>query len=476
MRAIYAGLIIALLASVAGPSAPATAQGFVGSLVATPDRGPVGTRVTLTGKGLPANAALDVMWQTVEAEWIQEPPLFKGVAARETQHRIATVTTAADGSFVETLKIPEEYGGLHDIYLMHGSRVLNKAGFRTLPVVTMLPASGPVGTPIRITLKGFNPVHQLETWFFVLYDNKLVGYMTALRTNGTARVIIPATGEPGLHVVEVFNGGVGGPYRNPESSPLRSIQGLEPIFRFTFRITEGQAVIPPDIEAQWAKPVRGVEPALASPVIWSDVRSGPVGTPTVLRGKGFAAGERIDLLFYNMKGNRLSATGFAAYVEELATVTAGADGTFAWTYKIPDHLGGDHRIAARVKGQEVAATSLVIDRTALPLAKREYRVGEEIVIHLKAVGWTETDNIVSLVYDNSWIGYSCGFNTDGDVVMRVRASGAPGWHYIDVYPALYRYRNYSQTMELPFLFRYPMLSWRDHPQPFVFRYAFKIVK
>ena len=29
---------------------------------------------------------------------------------------------------------------------------------------------------------------------------------------------------------------------------------------------------------------------------------------------------------------------------------------------------------------------------------------------------------------------------------------------------------------MPFLFRYPMLSWQDHPQPFVYRYAFKIVK
>jgi len=129
-----------------------------------------------------------------------------------------------------------------------------------------------------------------------------------------------------------------------------------------------------------------------------------------------------------------------------------------------------------ISGEEVAATTLAVDRTALPLARREYRVGEEILVHLKGIGWTETDNIVSIVYDNSWIGYACGFNTDGDVVIRVRATGAPGWHYIDIYPTLYRYRNYSQTMELPFLFRYPMLSWQDHPQPFVYRYAFKIVK
>jgi hypothetical protein len=478
MRRSAVVLIVALMVAVsAGLPGPAAAtQGFVGTLEVTPDRGPVGTRVTLTGRGLPPNAAIDVLWETVQAEWLQDPPLFKGIGVREVRYRIAGVTTGPDGRFSATLKVPEEYGGVHDIYLAQDGRVLTKAGFRTLPLVTMTPASGRIGTPIRLKLTGFNPAHQLETWYFVMYDNKLVGYITALRTNGTARVTIPATGEPGLHVVEVFNGGVGGPYRNPESSPLRAIRGLEPIFRFTFRITEGEAVIPPPIEAQLAKPVRGVEPALASPVIWSDPQSGPIGTPAVLRGKGFAAGDRVELLFYNMKGNRLSSTGFAPYVEELGSIAVAADGRFEFRYHIPDHLGGDHRVAARVRGEEIAATTVAIDRTAMRLAAREYRVGEEIVVQIKAVGWTETENIVSFVYDNAWIGYSCGFNTDGDVVIRVRATGAPGWHFIDLYPALYRYRNYSQTMELPFLFRYPMLSWQDHPHPFFFRYAFKIVK
>ena len=477
MRPLHWLLPLTLLATAAGlPGPVAATQGFVGALDVTPDRGPVGTRVTLTGTGLPPNASLDVVWQTVEAEWLQEPPLFKGIGVREARHRIAAVTTGPDGRFSTTLKIPEEYGGVHDIYLAQDGRVLTKAGFRTLPAVRMIPASGPVGTPIRIKLTGFNPAHQLETWYFIMYDNKLVGYLTALRTNGTARVTIPATGELGLHVVEGFNGGVGGPYRNPETSPLRQVKGHESVFRFTFMLTAGDAVVPPSIEAQLAKAVPGVEPPIASPVIWSDPRSGPVGTPAVLRGKGFTAGDTVDLLFYNMKGNRLSSTGFAAYMEELGTVTIGADGRFERRYQIPDHLGGDHRIAARIRDEEVAATTLTVDRTALRLPAGEYRAGDEILVHLKGVGWTETDNIVSIVYDNSWIGYACGFNSDGDVVIRVRATGAPGWHYIDIYPTLYRYRNYSQTMELPFLFRYPMLTWQDHPQPFVFRYAFKIVK
>ena len=67
-------------------------------------------------------------------------------------------------------------------------------------------------------------------------------------------------------------------------------------------------------------------------------------------------------------------------------------------------------------------------------------------------------------------------NSDGDVVIKISATGAPGWYYIDLYPTFYRNKDYNKSMELPFLFRHAMLSWQDHPQPFVFRYAFKIVK
>ncbi len=475
-RLLYVLLILALVAPTG--LATATAQGFVGSLNVTPDRGPVGTRATLMGSGLPPNATLDVVWETVEADWILEHEngeyigIFTGRTFREVQYPVATVNTDGTGRFTTILKIPEDYGGVHDIYLMQGGRVLTKTGFRTLPAASVVPRSGPVGTPIRITMTGLDPVQPLETWYWLLYDNKLAGYITAVKTKGTARFTVPATGEPGLHVIDFQTGAPGAPYRAKSQSPLKYI----PTFRFTFTMTAGEAVTPPPIEAQWARPVPAAEPPLASPVVWTDPLSGPVGAPAMLRGKGLAPGDRVELLFYNMKGSRVTNSGFVSYTESLATVTVGPDGRFEWAYKIPDHLGGPHRIAARVRGKEIASTILTIDRAALPLSAREVRVGDEIVVHLKGVGWTETDNIVAILYDNSYIGYACGFNSDGDVIIKISATGAPGWHYIDLYPTFYRNKDYTKSMELPFLFRHAMLSWQDHPQPFVFRYAFKIVK
>ena len=59
-------------------------------------------------------------------------------------------------------------------------------------------------------------------------------------------------------------------------------------------------------------------------------------------------------------------------------------------------------------------------------------------VHLKGVGWTETANIYTVVYDNSYIGYVCPFKSQGDVEIPLQATGDRGWHFIDLYPAIYR--------------------------------------
>ena len=65
-------------------------------------------------------------------------------------------------------------------------------------------------------------------------------------------------------------------------------------------------------------------------------------------------------------------------------------------------------------------------------------VGTPITIHLKGVGWTEYDNIYVATYDNAYMGYVCGFNSHGDVVINFTASGTPGEHLIDLYPGIYQ--------------------------------------
>jgi hypothetical protein len=79
-----------------------------------------------------------------------------------------------------------------------------------------------------------------------------------------------------------------------------------------------------------------------------------------------------------------------------------------------------------------------------------------VTIHLKGVGWTEYDNIYVATYDNAYMGYACGFNSRGDVVINFTATGEPGTHLIDLYPGIYQ----GPPTEPQQLYRLPQLTTR----------------
>ena len=88
------------------------------------------------------------------------------------------------------------------------------------------------------------------------------------------------------------------------------------------------------------------------------------------------------------------------------------------------------------------------------------RAGTAVTIHLKGVGWTEYDNIYAATYDNAYMGYACGFNTQGDVVINFRAAGEPGEHLVDLFPGIYQ----GPQKETQLLYRMPQLTYADdHP-------------
>lgn len=68
-----------------------------------------------------------------------------------------------------------------------------------------------------------------------------------------------------------------------------------------------------------------------------------------------------------------------------------------------------------------------------------------MTIQLKGVGWTEYDNIYVATDDNAYMGYACGFNTAGDVVINFAATGDAGDHIIDLYPGIYQGRPRSRS-------------------------------
>jgi hypothetical protein len=88
------------------------------------------------------------------------------------------------------------------------------------------------------------------------------------------------------------------------------------------------------------------------------------------------------------------------------------------------------------------------------------------------VGWSETANIYTVVYDNATSGYACAFNSQGDVEIFMQATGEPGWHFIDLYPAIYKGKETR-----PNNYRLPQLTYADdHPGEDLprFRFVFEV--
>ena len=108
---------------------------------------------------------------------------------------------------------------------------------------------------------------------------------------------------------------------------------------------------------------------------------------------------------------------------------------------IPDDLGGLH---GAVDPQPAKRLSLrrtsSIETTIVSMSPRSGPVGTPVTIHLKGVGWTDYDNIYVATYDNAYMGYACGFNSQGDVVINFKAAGAPAVQLIHSIPESTRAR------------------------------------
>ena len=176
---------------------------------------------------------------------------------------------------------------------------------------------------------------------------------------------------------------------------------------------------------------------------------------------------------HRVTGNRVGGQGWEENSTSLGTLTVAADGSFTLPIKTPDELGGDHRIEARVKGEKVSQTTYDITPSAIGFSPASGPVGPKMTIHVKGGGWTETANIYTVVYDNAYIGYSCAFNSQGDITIYLPAVGEAGWHFIDLYPAIYKGKDIAGVET----FRIPQLTFAaDHPGEKLpaFHFAFQV--
>jgi hypothetical protein len=219
--------------------------------------------------------------------------------------------------------------------------------------------------------------------------------------------------------------------------------------------------------------------------------SGPVGTKTTLSVTGLPAGATgsVEVDLVSVTGSRVNCTGtcWGYTYTSLGSGTV-ANGTLDQSVTIPnnpgvDTLGGWHAIVVvkgamgtDAAGNRVPGVGALVEvqvpfyvkESIMPFYNKAgkllsmgtatandspalatevggqvgtgtdtFKEGQEFTVSILGVGWTQLDNTLAVDYDNSYIGYGCGFHSNGYMAVHLTATGGPGIHIIDLYPLLY---------------------------------------
>ena len=421
------------------------------------DKAIVGAKVRVAAEGLPAGETVDLQWSTVTGGWvIEDYYYFRGRKYSETNLSLGKFQVGTGGRLDATFAIPEDYGGVHDVLATIDGRVVAQNGVEVTQSFEMTPASGPVGTPIELRVKGLGWRTMENTWV-VNWDNRGIGFVTAAGTRGSAVARFRAAGPAGDHFVKIYTGWQGQSYLNYEQAPNAYLPRPE----FAFHTTAGPSSTPATYADEYQPySLPGPEVFVANGKLSFGPTQGPVGAQATLRGEGFPANSTLDLFWQTYVGSRVSGNGFGPQENAIAKVKVGSDGKIEFPLTVPEDLGGEHGIELRDGEKSLGRAYFAIETTIVSMEPASGPAGTPVTIHLKGVGWTEYDNMYAATYDNAYMGYACGFNSQGDVAITFKAAGEPGVHLIDLFPGIYQ----GPPTENQLLYRMPQLTYADdHP-------------
>ena len=566
-------LSVALLLLLTPLAATHAASATAPSLAVSPTAAIVGATITVTGAGFAPGTTLSLQWASVTASWLVQAiptPQVTGIATTPTQVTLGSAQTNASGSFSAKVVVPTDYGGTHFIqaFASNGTALPPKATFIVEPSFRFSPTSGPAGTPITVTATGLS-YGSYSTSYHLSWDNTYVGYMTALGSHGATNFTFYASGTPGTHFIDIYQGYPGPGYLNPQQGPpsseTQSVFGNYIPFHANFTIT-AERVVPQSTSSTtsagsgkqdtFGLPSFGLLVGLAGVALFvskkepaerravskflvvvlvlvlvaiagvgfyattgqhtttqtstsstssvsstsstsstsqtsttpsipfvpvatvirphisvpqNNATTGPrisitpdiasVGDNITVNGLGFAPSAQLPLSWSTRQGSNL--LGYKVVNKPLRNVTTANDGSFSFTMKVPPDLGGLHFISSGNLTTKSNGT-LFIQRSAT-LSTTQGPQGTQIQIIMHGVGWDFDTNIVAVDYDNSYIGYACGFNSGGNVTVTIVASGAPGIHTIDVYPSIWWGPSNFASQQIV-EYRYPLLTPQDHPE------------
>lgn len=465
MRGRRWAVVLLLTVLAVGPGMPGAQAAGGLDITLSPAQGLPGTKVQLAGTGFPPGAQLAIGWLSEDGKHKTKADkgmvTWSGVDYQPVPILLGRAVANSQGRVVLAFAAPEDLWGPHQVAAVQDGRQIAQADFHVQFGATMTPASGPVGTPIDVAVHGMAPAPWSTS--AIRYDNRYLGFVSAVTTRGVAHARFRAAGAPGPHVVQFDVASAGTPYLNPQQGAGCTILHLCIDRAWTFTVTPG--VTAPPNRLEWPDPARVVrlsqeaaramvpttEPTPGVSVTVAHA-SGPVLSKMDLTVKGLRGGSRADIVWATMgAGNRM--TGMSPVVtNRLATATAKSDGTFSQSLAVPDDLGGWHMLQLVQDGKVVAATPYFVQRSLVTVTPARVKPGERFKVEIKGIGWTELDNGVAVTYDNGYEGYACGFNSRGDVTIYLTATGGSGVHLIDLYPMIYEGKDRTVlTYQVPHL-------------------------
>jgi hypothetical protein len=468
------------VAPMPGPTAPsATISPTIGVLTINPlAGGPVGSNMTISGTGLPASTSVSLTWATTNATWNVDPEPntvnYMGRTTTNVTDVLANVTTDAAGAFTLTMKVPNDFGGSHQIYAVIDGVDLLEGAFITTRTLTVTPRSGPIGTLIHVTYSGMGS-SLFQNSAAVLWDNHFTGELVSEWTRGTGATTIRAAGPIGTHDLMVGDA-LTDLYLNPVQSPYPFMNGSS----VTFRVTKDNGppkpsiswpdVVTPTVTEQTTLQPGDLDPS-SSAVATLSAQSGQVGAKVNLSVSDLSGTGSDQVMWATESGSRVdcsSVTGLGCWIPVTSNIGSGVitNGSLTSALTVPDGLGGWHMVLVMNGSNIEAQVPFYVKESIVPFYNKSgalisegvatasnslsafaagdsgtgtytFKEGQEFTISVKGVGWTQLDNTLSVDYDNSYVGYGCGFNSNGYLVIHLFATGGPGTHIIDLHPMLY---------------------------------------
>ncbi|MBI2830354.1 MAG: hypothetical protein HYX81_04255 [Chloroflexi bacterium] len=442
-------------------------------LKTSPERGPVGTKITLTGSELPPGKEAEVIWATMDGKYdVAEAKAgqslgleYRGRIFTQRRASLGRATIGSDGAVSATFAAPEDLGEVHDIYLAVDGQDVAKGGFRLMRRFTMTPMEGPVGTPITIKVTGLG-WQAFESTVALRYDNKYTGFISSTTTRGTAVAQFRAAGPVGKHFISVDAASHAEPFLNIATGGRNTRHLLS--FETVFTVTKDDGPPPARVDLPDAARVISVDKLPRIPIIGEliatpgvSVRlspaSGPVLTEVSVKASGLSAGTA-DLVWVTER--RSGPFGMASAGPNLATVKVDQSGSIDTSITVPEDVGGWHVLSVVQNGKVLTEAAFYTEQsigTPVPVRVKE---GEKFTVWFRGGGWTELDNGAAVTYDNAYIGYACGYANNGDTPIELVATGGAGTHLIDIYPYIFD----GGHGDWPWQYNLPQLTFaQDHP-------------